>query len=166
MKKERVELRYKPHKRGAKESWLPIRDKKEKKEKKAPKVPRVPKEKKAAAPKDPKERRPTRAEVTVEKVKKGVKKGGSIKVPRDNRYSVEVDQASLTNRVKLTPPVRALLKKLEPGEPLDPMLFIASQVCVCPASLRVCPASVCVTRNDPALHRLPARSPRCCGAPP
>ena len=71
LKKERVELRYKPHKRGAKESWLPIRDKKEKKEKKAPKVPRVPKEKKAAAPKDPKERRPTRAEVTVEKVKKG-----------------------------------------------------------------------------------------------
>ena len=71
MKKERVELRYKPHKRGAKESWLPIRDKKEKKEKKAPKVPRVPKEKKPAAPKDPKERRPTRAEVTVEKVKKG-----------------------------------------------------------------------------------------------
>ena len=47
LKKERVELRYKPHKRGAKESWLPIRDKKEKKEKKAPKVPRVPKEKKA-----------------------------------------------------------------------------------------------------------------------
>ena len=71
MKKERVELRYKPHKRGAKESWLPIRDKKEKKEKKAPKVPRVPKEKKQTAPKDPKERRPTRAEVTVEKVKKG-----------------------------------------------------------------------------------------------
>jgi hypothetical protein len=71
LKKERVELRYKPHKRGAKESWLPIRDKKEKKEKKAPKVPRVPKEKKQTAPKDPKERRPTRAEVTVEKVKKG-----------------------------------------------------------------------------------------------
>ena len=71
LKKERVELRYKPHKRGAKESWLPIRDKKEKKEKKALKVPRVPKEKKQTAPKDPKERRPTRAEVTVEKVKKG-----------------------------------------------------------------------------------------------
>jgi hypothetical protein len=57
LKKERVELRYKPHKRGAKETWMAVN--KKEKDKKAPKPPRAPKEPKP--PRAPKEPKPPRA---------------------------------------------------------------------------------------------------------
>ena len=95
LKKERCELRYKPHKRGAKETWLPIN--KPAKKAKPPKPPKPPKpQKPPKPPKPPKPVRrkpikpPRRAKVTTAEVKPGeiVPTGAAVRVfwPLDDAW--------------------------------------------------------------------------------
>ena len=63
LKKEKCELRYKPHKRGAKEAWLPIN-----KPTKKPKIEKPPSEKKVKLAKPPKPVKPVKPKVLVEPV--------------------------------------------------------------------------------------------------
>ena len=118
LKNERVELRYKPHKRGAKESWMPIRyPSKKAKAPKAPKRPREPKKpkepkpkkpKKIKPPKPPKLRAPPPAKVRVVAVAKDqiVRAGAHVRVwwPLDEAwYGGEVlsyDEETKTHAVK------------------------------------------------------------------